>query len=177
MLSHAHPELPVAEYVVFADSSRRFVDCSDAACGLLGYTREEFLRMNVDDASYKADEVPELFGRYLKDGAMEGEYVLRRKDGTPVPMHFRAVVFSDGCNAAVWLPIKDWRESYLAALLEMDPGKLKRKLDVALAAIESARASQDQTLSRPSEKQAMNDAVSALHSLQRNLKAERSANR
>ena len=171
MLSHAHPELTSAEYVVFADSSRRYVDCSDAVCGLLGYTHEEFLRMTVDDASYKVEEVPELFGQYLKDGAMEGEYVLRRKDGTPVPMHFKAVVFSDGCNAAVWLPMKDWREPYLSALLEMDSVKLKRKVDVALAAIESARASQDQTLSRPSEKQAMNDAVSALNSLLRTLKA------
>lgn len=62
---------------------------------------------------------------------MEGEYVLQRKDKTPVPIHYHAFVLRDGGNAAVWQPIKDWHEPYLAALLEMDPGKLKRKLEVA----------------------------------------------
>jgi PAS domain-containing protein len=176
VLHHAHPELKGAEFVVFADAARRYVDCSDSACALLGFTREEMLSKTIEDVSYNVKEVPQLFAQYLKTGAMEGEYVLRRKDQTPAPIYFKAFVLSDGCNAAVWVPIKDWREAYLAALLEMDSIKLKRKLEVALAAIESARASQRQG-SAAHEQQAMNDAVSALNSLLRTLKPGLPANR
>ena len=141
VLHHAHPELRGAKFVVFADASRRYVDCSEAACSLLGYTRDEMLSKTVEDVSYNVNEVPHLFAQYLKTGAMEGEFVLRHKSKAPIPIRFKAFVFSDGCNAAVWDPINDWREPYLAALLEMDPGKLKRKLEVALVAIEAARSS------------------------------------
>jgi PAS domain-containing protein len=176
VLHHAHPELKGAEFVVFADAARRYVDCSDAVCALLGFAREEMLSKTIEDVSYNVNEVPQLFVQYLKTGAMEGEYVLRRKDQTPVPIRFKAFVLSDGCNAAVWVPIKDWREPYLAALLEMDSVRLKRKLEVALAAIESARTSQKQG-SVAQEHQAMNDAVSALNSLLRSLKPGSPTNR
>ncbi len=38
--SHSHPELQ-SEYVVFANSSRRYLDCSDGVCRLLGFSRPE----------------------------------------------------------------------------------------------------------------------------------------
>ena len=173
MLHHQHPELRGAEYVVFVDSSRRYLDCTEAVCALLGYTREEILRMTVDDISYDVDEVPQLFAQYLKAGAMEGEYVLRHKDGTPIPIHYRAFVFRDACNAAIWKPAKDWRETYLAALLEVDPTKLKIKLDAALAAIDRARECQDPATQIASERQAMADAASALNALLRSMKRSR----
>jgi PAS domain S-box-containing protein len=78
VLHHARPELQGAEFVVFADAARRYVDCSDAACALLGYTREEMLSKTIEDVSYNVNEVPRLFAQYLKTGAMEGEFVLRR---------------------------------------------------------------------------------------------------
>ncbi len=173
MLHHQHPELSGAEYVIFADSSRRYLDCTEAVCALLGYTREEILRMTVEDISYNVDEVPQLFAQYLKAGAMEGAYVLRHKDGTPIPIHYRAFVFRDGCNAAIWKPAKDWRETYLAALLEVDPTKLKSKLDAALAAIDRAREYQDPATQTASERQAMADAASALNALLRSVKRSR----
>jgi hypothetical protein len=39
------------------------------------------------------------------------------------------------CTAAVWEPIKDWRELYLSALVEIDPAKLKHKAEMALLAV------------------------------------------
>jgi hypothetical protein len=61
-----------------------------------------YLRVTVDDASYNVDDVPRLFARLLKTSAMEGEYVLRREDAAPVPIRYRAFVFSDGGHATVW---------------------------------------------------------------------------
>jgi hypothetical protein len=87
---------------------------------------------------------------------------LRHKDGGAIPIHFNAITCADGCHAAVWTPIKDWREPYLAALIETDPKKLTRKLEIAMSAI--ARAQSD---TNAADQQALRDARSALSVLSR----------
>ena len=88
---------------------------------------------------------------------MEDEHVLRHKTGTPIPIRYRA--FPDGCNAAIWEPIKDWRGPYLAALLELGPGKLRQRIDIALAAVDQQmRESHD-----PGSEQKLRDAQPALN--------------
>lgn len=170
MLSHSHPELQDAQYVVFADSSRRYVDCTEHVCGLLGYSRAEMLRKTIEDVSYDTGEVPTLFAQYLEKGKQDGEYVLRRKDSSPVLIRYKAFLFSDGCKAAIWEPVRDWREPYLAALLELDAIKLKRKIDLALAAIQQARQSQNPASQNDKAKLEITDALSALNSLRRNIR-------
>jgi PAS domain-containing protein len=170
MLSHAHPELQHAQYVVFVDSSRRYVDCSEGVCGLLDYSRAEMLQKTIDDVSYNNTVVPALFAQYLETGRQEGEYVLKRKNGTPVLIRYQAFLLSDGCKAAVWEPMRDWREPYLAALLELDPGKLKRKIEIALAAIQEARQAKNPAAQTSKAQQEIADALSALNSLRRNMR-------
>jgi hypothetical protein len=98
---------------------------------------------------------------------MEGDYVVQHKDGSAIPIHFRAFTFSDGCNAAIWNPIKDWREPYLSALLETNPTQLKRKVEIALAAVIRAGSASDAPELTAAERQALRDAQSALNSLAR----------
>ncbi|HUE43168.1 MAG TPA: PAS domain-containing protein [Candidatus Sulfotelmatobacter sp.] len=167
MLRHSHPELNGASYVVFADAQRRYTDASEGACALLGYTRKEMLTKSVEDVSYKIADVPQIFAQYLKKGMMEGDYVVQHKDGSAIPIHFRAFTFPDGCNAAIWDPIKDWREPYLSALLETNPVELKRKVEIALSAVERARNSAHKPELSADEQQALRDAKSALATLAR----------
>jgi PAS domain-containing protein len=168
LLSHAHPELHAAEFVVFTDASRRYVDCTDGVCRLLGYDRAEILAQTIDDVSFHGSEVSKLFAEYLQRGQMNGEYVLRHKNGAPIPIRYRAFVFADGCAAAVWDPVKDWRELYLSALVEIDAVKLKRKIEVALQAVQQ-RMHELKNVSGASqqEQQSLRDAASALQSLSR----------
>jgi PAS domain-containing protein len=167
MLSHAHPELQGAEYVVFADSNRRYTDCSEAVCLLLGYSRQELLRMRIDDVSYSVD-VSKRFEQFVRHGAQDGEFVLRHKNGSPVPIHYRSLVFADGCHAASWDPITDWREPYLAALLELDQAKLNQRIEVALAAVQrQTRELNTDSTASPDDRQALRDAFTALQALQR----------
>src|SRR5579864_146363 len=102
--SHSHPELQ-NQYVVFADSSRRYLDCTDGVCELLGYRRMDLMEMGIDDISYRPETVSPLFEKFRKQGALEGEYVLRHKESTPVRIRYHAHAFPDGCLAAVWEPI------------------------------------------------------------------------
>lgn len=135
MLAHSHAELKDAPYVVFVDATRRYVDCSDGVCDLLGYSREQLLAKRIEDISYDVNEVPKLFAQYLQHGTLEGEYVLQRRDHIPLPIRYKAFVFSDGCRAAIWEPVGGWKELYLAALVEFDPVRQKKKIELALDAI------------------------------------------
>jgi hypothetical protein len=96
------------------------VDCSDSVAVLLGYERRELLQKSIDDISCHSDDVNQLFKRYLDAGRLAGEYVLMAKDHTPVLIRYKAFAFSDGCLAAMWEPIHDWGELYMAALLAGD---------------------------------------------------------
>src|SRR5579864_7464681 len=101
--SHSHPELE-NRCVVFADSSRRYLDCSDGVCELLGYRRMDLMEMRIDDISYRPETVSPLFEKFRKEGKQDGEYLLRHKKGTAVRIRYRALAFPDGCMAAIWEP-------------------------------------------------------------------------
>jgi PAS domain-containing protein len=169
LLNHHHPEVEGQEFVVFTDSARRYVDCTDGVCRLLGYSRGEMLARTIDSVSFHEDQVPRLFAEYLERGQLDGEFVLKDKSGKPLPIRYRAFVFHDGCAAAVWEPIKDWRGIYLAALVEVDPVQLKRKIEIALAAVQQRAEEVKRLHGGPHpEEQSLRDAASALQSLKRN---------
>jgi PAS domain S-box-containing protein len=92
LLEHA----PDAVFVT--DPNGRYIDVNAAACRLLGYTREEFLRMGVPDVI--PPEVHAAYERVRSEAyagkAHRGEWVLVRKDRSPVPIEASAVVLPDG---------------------------------------------------------------------------------
>jgi CheY-like chemotaxis protein len=102
---HSHRQLQ-RKYVVFANSSRQYLDCSDAVCELLGYSRMELLDMCIDDLSYDPAEVPVLFKKYLRRGMLKGKFILKHRTGRPILITYESHVFSDGCMAAVWQPVQ-----------------------------------------------------------------------
>lgn len=102
---HSHRQLQ-KKYVVFANPSRQYLDCSDAVCELLGYARMELLDMSIDDLSYDPEEVPVLFTKYLRRGMLKGKFILKHRTGRPVLIKYESHVFPDGCMAAVWQPLQ-----------------------------------------------------------------------
>jgi PAS domain S-box-containing protein len=75
--------------VLVADESMRYLAVNQAACRLLGYTREELLALRIADvATYPdaSDEYEELMARRGKTGTA----VLKRKDGTAFAACYRA---------------------------------------------------------------------------------------
>jgi len=57
LLSHSHKEVEGAEFVVFTDPSRRYLDCTDGVCRLLGYDRPEMLARSIENVSFHDREV------------------------------------------------------------------------------------------------------------------------
>jgi hypothetical protein len=167
--SHCHKELEQKKWVVFVDSSRRYVDFTDEVCDLLGYSRSELLQKTIDDISYNVEAVPKLFADFVDSGTQQGDFLLQSKACKPVPIHYQAFAFPDGCKAAVWEPIRDWRETYVEALLELDVRKQKQKLELAAAAIDLAR--RELPPNTPgSERLRLRDALTAVQALLREIK-------
>jgi PAS domain S-box-containing protein len=94
------PLTPPAQ--VEADASRRYLAVNDAACELLGYSREELLTKTIDDISYPSGaHVDALFQRFQKDGSMNGIFALRRKSGDGIMVRFKSKVVN-GRSLATW---------------------------------------------------------------------------
>ncbi len=164
MRDHRHPEVQAAKYAVFVNSGRRYTDCSDDVCKLVGYARSEILTLNIDDLSFDKISVSPLFEKYQREARQNGEFILRHKNGTPILVHYNAWVFDDGCHAAVWEPAEDWEQLYLAALLETHPSTLRDKANAALSAIQKRETSFG-VAENPATRQKLSDAREALRIL------------
>ena len=75
-----------------ADDQGRYLAVNDAACGLLGYTREELLRLSVWDLTPDPHEVEGLilWKEFIEVGAQAGVYWLARKDGSLLEVAYQA---------------------------------------------------------------------------------------
>jgi PAS domain S-box-containing protein len=75
------------------DDEGRFVDANPAVCSLLGYSREEFLRMSVADVTpaRSRELVGDLWRTFLAEGHLSGEFTQICKDGSTREVDYRAV--------------------------------------------------------------------------------------
>jgi PAS domain S-box-containing protein len=81
----------VADAILVTDAQGRYVDANAAATELLGYTRDELLRMRVAELVAASPEGPAAECAHLADqGSWRGEVALRAKDGRVVPVEVRA---------------------------------------------------------------------------------------
>ena len=79
--------------ILLADDDARYVDANPAACRLLGYSRDELLALSIWDVSAAGavERGHALWQQFIAAGQLTGEYLMRRKDGTAVPVEFSSV--------------------------------------------------------------------------------------
>src|SRR5215212_10625592 len=71
---------------LWTDTQRRYIDANPAATALLGYTREEILGLPLGAIAALPLPPPEERARRLERGPQRLEWLLRRKDGSTVPV-------------------------------------------------------------------------------------------
>ncbi|HKG23959.1 MAG TPA: GAF domain-containing protein, partial [Blastocatellia bacterium] len=81
----------ISDAIMVADAEGNYLDANPAATELLGYTREELLRMRVADITVPdALWVEAEYSRFSKEGNWHGDITLKRKDGVHIPTEVRA---------------------------------------------------------------------------------------
>jgi len=106
------PIVPPAEVEV--NSDRRYISVNDSACRLLGYSRNELLKMKIDDISFPSGaHVSPMFEQYLKDGKMAGIFALRKKSGEVIRIKFTSER-TEGRSRATWTHYEAWHEPELS---------------------------------------------------------------
>lgn len=82
--------------VFVATPDNRYIDVNPAACQMLGYTRDELLRMGIPDLiPFKISDMP-LYDKLVKQGFLYSEVTLRSKDGRLIPAEINYTVLPDG---------------------------------------------------------------------------------
>lgn len=67
----------------------RYLTASDAACALLGYSREELRKMRVPQVC-EEERARTLYQEMLRSNHQRGRVVLVCKDGRRIPAHYEA---------------------------------------------------------------------------------------
>ena len=94
LLGEAVENGPVAVFV--ADENRRYVAVNQAACALVGYSREELLEKHVDDIATDVGKWESM----QREGTIAGVAELTRKDGSKVEFHYVA-----GATVVAGMPV------------------------------------------------------------------------
>ena len=81
-----------SEAVIWFDRDLAFTDVNEAACRLLGYSREELLGMTADDIGLglRPGEEPTYWSDLEKHGSVTSEDRVRTKDGRRIPVETTA---------------------------------------------------------------------------------------
>ena len=87
LLGDAVEHAPVA--ILVADEEMRYVAANLTACGLLGYSRDELLRLRVTDVA-QYEEARGDFEAMIASGELKGRTTVMRKDGVELNLRHRS---------------------------------------------------------------------------------------
>lgn len=84
--------------ILIADAEGHFQDANSATCQMLGYSREDLLKLSIPDI-LAADELPRIaseIGRLNGGNVARSEWNARRKDGSPLLLEVTSKQLLDG---------------------------------------------------------------------------------
>lgn len=84
-----------ANPMLLANNRREYVDANAAAVEMLGYPREELMRLRIEDLTppEHLDTVEEAWAGFLAEGTAVGEYEVVRADGTRLTAEYNATAY------------------------------------------------------------------------------------
>ncbi len=115
--------------IFLANSERQYVDVNPSGCAMLGYSREEILKMRMEDITF-SDELsttPFKIDDLRAGKTLIVERLLKRKDGSPIPVEISARMLPNGYMQGITRDISERkraekalaeREAYFRAMIE-----------------------------------------------------------
>jgi PAS domain S-box-containing protein len=92
-----------------ADNTGRYVAANRRATELTGYRHDELLHMTVKELTpaIRQDAAGELWQRFIHAGMQAGDYVLERKNGETVAVHYAAFAsVAPGVHVSLLSPLE-----------------------------------------------------------------------
>jgi len=125
LTQYAVDHSPVA--VLRTDLQGHLIYVNDAACRLLGYPREELLKLAISDIdpNSKASQWPASATELRENGAAAFESTQRRKDGTTVAVEIAASYLEFAGEACLFFFITDISQRKQAAALLLESEKMR----------------------------------------------------
>jgi PAS domain S-box-containing protein len=79
------------DYTAVVDMDRRYIEVSDSFCDLVGYQREELIGKTYDEITAPStNDIPIVFGLFVKNGYMHGLWMLVHRRGTHILVRYEA---------------------------------------------------------------------------------------
>ena len=97
------------EGILVADGEGRYIDVNESCCAMLGYERSEILGKTFEAllAPSELERLPGARAELRAGGRHMEEWLLRRQDGSFVPVEVRAKTLSDGRRVGFLLDVTD----------------------------------------------------------------------
>jgi PAS domain S-box-containing protein len=91
-----------------ADNTGRYVAANTLASIFTGFSREELLKMSVKDlVPAMRHDTGDRWNRFIQCGSHAADYVLMRKDGTPLEVHYSAYAsVAPGVHVSLLTPVE-----------------------------------------------------------------------
>ena len=100
-LSSEHCAAVQPDYVAVFNDRRKFVEVSPSFCKLLGYTENEIVGRPFEDFTVpRTNNIPVLLQMLIKNGYLQGIWVLAHKSGTKLFVRYATVLRTDGLYEA-----------------------------------------------------------------------------
>lgn len=172
LASRAHVRVLIdqaSDAIFIADLEGRYTDVNEAACRLLGYTREELLGKTIADLIPPKDgeRLAASRARMMHGDSDRSEWTLRRRDGRLLPVEVSAKIFDDGRWLGIVRDISQRKrvEADLAHAASAERSmriELETVLDAASSAVREPSAGLDSLLAPIAD--AARNAVGAAYS-------------
>jgi PAS domain S-box-containing protein len=100
-----------ADAILVADLDGRLQDGNPALRRLLGFEREELLRLRIADLmAGDPDQLEGEYDRFMRDGTWQGEHFVRRADGVRIPVESHARIVATPTGPVQWMALRDVTE-------------------------------------------------------------------
>ncbi len=97
--------------ILIADDEGRYIDINQAACEMLGYSREQLLKMKVSDLPTPNEtDIEHLYRSFVKKGKEKGEFNFVRADGKPRTAQYSATRISEGRNLSIMRDVTEQKQ-------------------------------------------------------------------